>query len=87
MIDAPDMAGRYGVAQSRALMQDTYHAEPVQFRIPEGTLEAFLTDRGYATLEHRVAGDLERTYLTLTSGDLAGKVLACFGLVRSAVER
>jgi len=87
MIDAPDMTSRYGVAQSQALMRDTYHAEPIQFRIPEGAIEAFLADRGYATLEHLVADDLEKTYLTLTSGDLAGNVLACFGLVRAAVNR
>lgn len=83
MIDAPDMASRYGVAQSQALMRDTYRAEPIQFRIPEGTLEAFLTERGYSTVEHLVAADLEKSYLTLANGDLAGKVLACFGLVRA----
>lgn len=87
MIDAPDMASRYGVAQSQALMRDTYHAEPIRSRIPEGALEAFLAERGYATLEHLVADDLEKTYLTLANGDLAGKVLACFGLVCAAVER
>lgn len=84
MIDAPDMATRYGVAESQALMRDTYHAEPVQFRIPEGTLEAFLAERGYATVEHVVASDLEKNYLTLSTGALAGNVLACFGLVRAA---
>jgi O-methyltransferase involved in polyketide biosynthesis len=86
MIDAPDMASRYGVAESRALMRDTYHAEPIQFRIPEGTLEAFLAERGYATVEHLVAGDLEKNYLTLATGALAGNVLACFRLVRAVVE-
>jgi methyltransferase (TIGR00027 family) len=84
MIDAPDMASRYGVAQSQALMCETYGVEPVQFRIPEGTLEAYLAERGYATLDHLVAADLEKTYLTLPTGDLAGRVLACFGLVRAA---
>jgi methyltransferase (TIGR00027 family) len=86
MIDAPDMVSRYGVAQSQALMRDTYHAEPIQFRIREGTLEAFLAERGYAPLEHLVARDLEKTYLKLASGDLAGNVLACFGLVRAVVS-
>jgi hypothetical protein len=80
------MASRYGVAQSRALMRDTYHAEPIQFRILEGTLEALLGERGYATVDHLVAGDLEKRYLTLATGALAGNVLACFGLVRAAVE-
>ena len=86
MIDAPDMASRYGVAQSQALMRATYHAEPVQFRIPEGTLEAFLAERGYKTIEHLLVGDLETKYLTLSTGALAGNALACFGLVCAEVE-
>jgi methyltransferase (TIGR00027 family) len=86
IVDAPDMASRYGVAQSRALVRDTYHAEPIQFRVPEGTLETFLAERGYTTVEHLVAGDLEKNYLTLATGALAGNVLACFRLVRAAIE-
>src|SRR5271157_6593160 len=87
MIDAPDMASRYGVAQSQALMRETYGVEPVQFRIPEGTLEEFLSERGFATHQHLVAADQEKAYLTLATGELAGHVLACFGLVRAALER
>ena len=62
------------------------HAEPIQFRIPEGAVEAYLAERGYATVEHLVAAGLEKRYLTLASGDLAGAVLACFGLVCAEVE-
>jgi len=58
--------------------------EPELFR---GVVEAFLAERGYATLDHLLAGDLEEIYLTLSTGDLAGHVLACFGLVRAAIER
>jgi methyltransferase (TIGR00027 family) len=83
MADAPDMSSRYGVAESQALMRDTYHAEPVQFRIAEGTLESFLAARGYAALDHLTAGDLERKYLTLRVGSPAGKVIACFAIVRA----
>jgi O-methyltransferase involved in polyketide biosynthesis len=71
MIDAPDMAGRYGV----------------QFRIPEGALEVVLAERGYATCDHLLADDLEKTYLTLAAGGLAGHGPACFGLVRAAPKR
>jgi methyltransferase (TIGR00027 family) len=80
MIEAPDMESRYGVAQSRGLMKENYCGEPVRFRIPEGTLEAFLDERGYTTEEHLVTADLERRYLKP-----ALKALACFGLVRAAV--
>ena len=86
MIDAADMSSRYGVAKSQALMRETYHAEPIQFRIPEGNLEAFLAKRGYAAVEHLVAGDIEKQYLVLANGALAGNVLACFGLVRASVK-
>ena len=85
MIDAVDMASRYGVTQSQTLMRETYHAEPIQFRIPEGTLEVFLAERGYTTVEHLVASDIEKRYLMLANGTLAGNVLACFGLVRASV--
>jgi methyltransferase (TIGR00027 family) len=83
LADAPDMLSRYGVAESQALMRDTYHAEPIQFRIAEGTIEAFLAERGYSILEHLAASDMEKKYLTLRSGEPAGKALACFALVRA----
>lgn len=83
LVDAPDMLSRHGVAESRALMRDTYHAEPVQFGIAEGTIEAFLAERGYSILEHLATRDLETKYLTLRSGELAGKALACFALVKA----
>ncbi len=85
VIDAPDIASRYGVAQMQALMRESYGVEPVQFRIPEGTVEAFLAERGFAVREHLVAADMEKTYLTLPTGELAGNVLASFGLVRAAL--
>lgn len=83
MADAPDMLSRYGVAESQALMRDTYHAEPIQFRIAEGTVEAFLAERGYSILEHLATSDMEKKYLTLRSGEPAGKALACFALVKA----
>jgi methyltransferase (TIGR00027 family) len=87
MADAPDMLSRHGVAESRALMRDTYHAEPVQFQIAEGTAGAFLAERGYSILEHLATSDLEKKYLTLRSGELAGKALACFALVKAVAGR
>lgn len=87
MVDAPDMAIRYGVAQSQALMRDAYQAEPVRFRIAEGSLAAFLSERGYLLKEHLTAEEQERTFLTLSNGEIAGRVLACFGLARAVVEK
>ena len=81
--DAPDMAARYGVAESLELMRTTYHAEPIQFRIREGAIEPFLSARGFSVLEHLSTEDMERRYLTVPSGLAAGRVLACFRLVQA----
>jgi O-methyltransferase involved in polyketide biosynthesis len=86
MADAPDMSGRYGVAESQALMNSTYHAEPIQFRIEEGAIESFLSQRGYSVGEHFTDKDLEKRYLSLRDGSSGGRVLACFRLVRASVN-
>jgi methyltransferase (TIGR00027 family) len=85
LIGAPDMAERYGVKQSRDIMRAMYRAEPVQFSIPEGTLESFLAQRGFSLLEHVTPPDMEERYLRLRDGSLAARVLACFGLARAAI--
>ena len=82
--DAPDIMERYGVKEAMTAMQTAYLAEPVKFRIPEGTIEAFLSERGYALIEHLTENDLEKRYLTLRDGSLAGRALACFRLVKAS---
>jgi len=83
LADAPEMLSRYGVAESQALMRESYHAEPIQFRIAEGTIEAFLAERGYSILEHLATSGMEKKYLTLQSGESAGQALACIALVKA----
>jgi len=56
LAEAADMLERYGVKESRSAMQTTYRAEPVQFRIEEGTITAFLSERGYLIIEHLKIG-------------------------------
>jgi methyltransferase (TIGR00027 family) len=68
LANAPDMMERYGVKEALSAMRTTYLAEPVQFRIEEGTIEAFLSERGYR----------------LRDGSLAGRALACFRLVKAS---
>ncbi len=85
LVEAPDMLERYGVKGCRSAMQATYRAEPVQFGVEEGAIGAFLSERGYSTVEHLTPADLEREYLTLRDGSSAGKVLACFCLVQARV--
>ena len=86
MLDAPDLDTRHGVAQSRALMKSRYQAEPIQTRIPEGTIDAFLGERGFHVIEHVTPEDMERRFLTLADGTSLGKVLAAFCLVRAAIN-
>ncbi len=86
LVEAADMLERYGVKESRSAMETTYCAEPVQFRIEEGTIGAFLSERGYSLVEHLTPEDLEREFLTLRDGSSAGKVLACFCLVQARTD-
>jgi methyltransferase (TIGR00027 family) len=85
LVDAPDMRSRYGVAESEAMMRDTYRGEPVRFGIKEGTIESFLAARGFELLDHLNTEEMERRFLALRDGTPAGRALACFGLVRARV--
>jgi methyltransferase (TIGR00027 family) len=85
LAEAADMLERFGVKESRGAMETTYRAEPVQFRIQEGRIGSFLSDRGFSLLEHLTPDDLEKEFLTLRDGSSAGKVLACFCIVRARV--
>ncbi len=85
LLDAPDMDTRYGVAEAKQAMRETYHAEPIRTAIQEDTIESFLAQRGFRLLDHLTPEDMERRYLTLNDGSSAGKVLARFCLVRAAI--
>jgi methyltransferase (TIGR00027 family) len=86
LADAPDMMDRYGVKAAITAMQTVYLAEPAKFRIPEGAIEAFLSERGYDLIEHLTEKDMEKRYLTLRDGSLAGKAVACFRLVKASAS-
>lgn len=85
MLEAPDMSNRYGVKAAQDAMRTMYAAESVQFGIAEGTIEPYLSGRGFKLIEHLTPEDMERKYLTLRSGSLAGKVLALFCFARAIV--
>ena len=84
LADAPDMMDRYGVKAAMTAIETAYLAEPVRFRIPEGTIAAFLSERGFALIDHLTEKDIEKRYLTLRDGSLAGRALACFRLVKAS---
>ncbi|MGO9097869.1 MAG: SAM-dependent methyltransferase [Bryobacteraceae bacterium] len=83
LADAPDMLERYGVKESLEAMRTVYRSEPVQFRIQEGAVERFLSERGFRLTEHLTTEEMERRFLTLRDGSLAGRMTACFRLARA----
>lgn len=85
MADAPDMRERYGVRESLDAMRTMYRSEPVQFRIQEGAIESFLAERGFRLTEHLTTEEMEKRFLTLRDGSLAGRITACFRLARAEV--
>ncbi len=85
MIQAPDMESRYGVKTVFAAWQKTYSSEHAQFGIEEGTIESFLLQRGFQLLENLTTEQIERRFLTLKDGSLAGRALALFNLAHASV--
>jgi hypothetical protein len=67
-------------------MRERYHAEPIRTRIAEGTIAAFLAERGFSIQEHLTPEEMEKQYLTLRDGSTAGRVLAWFSLARATVN-
>ena len=61
--------------------------EPVRFKIPEGGIPAFLSERGYTLLEHLTPEDMEKQFLKLRDGSLSGKALALFGFVYASIQK
>lgn len=66
-------------------MKTIYTAEQVQFKIAEGAIDSFLTEHGFQMIEHLTPEEMERKYLTLRDGTLAGKVVANLCLVQAVV--
>lgn len=86
MIPVSDMENRFGANQARTAMQTTYTAEPIQFDLAEKQVVPFLAERGFQVIEHLTAEDMQRRYLTLHNGLLAGQVLDLFRLVQAEVR-
>jgi methyltransferase (TIGR00027 family) len=71
----------YGVKEHREFMKRHLGGEPVLFRIDRGEIAAFLATRGFQLAEHLGPEDMERRYLTLKDGAVAGRVTADSSLV------
>jgi methyltransferase (TIGR00027 family) len=74
-----------GAKKIREHMKSKFSAEPTRFGIPQGKIEAFLAECGYAVIEHLNHSEMETRYLTLRDGSTAGKVPSLFCFVHAAL--
>jgi methyltransferase (TIGR00027 family) len=83
----PDMMEAYGVKALAEIMRAQAAGEPIGLMIERGNIEVFLSERGYRIIEHYTAAEMERKYLTLKDGSLAGKMTGhvCFAYASIAV--
>jgi methyltransferase (TIGR00027 family) len=75
-----------GAKKLREHMKSNHPAEPTKFGIPQGKLGTFLSERGYAIIEHLNASEMEARYLALRDGSTVGKVPALFSLVHAGLS-
>ncbi|MFZ7137552.1 MAG: class I SAM-dependent methyltransferase [archaeon] len=60
--------------------------EPYQFGIEEGKIEQFLRERGFDTVSHYTAKELEKKYLTTDDGKLFGRISGYVCLVLAVAK-
>jgi methyltransferase (TIGR00027 family) len=56
------------------------------FLIPQGTVESFLAERGFAITVHQNSEDFEKNFLTLKDGSLFGRVTGHFRIVQAITK-
>ncbi len=76
-----EVFGDAGVQEFRKLMRSRYAGEPTRFGIRAGTIEAFLSERGFRVIEHWTAADMNERYLALNRYTDMGRVPPLFCLV------
>jgi len=86
MVQAPDMQNRYGVKVVLDSWRKAYTAEHVRFGVDEGAIETFLSQRGFRLIENLTTPEIEKRFLTLKDGSLAGHVVALFNLARALLD-
>jgi methyltransferase (TIGR00027 family) len=82
----PERLNAYGVKKLLETMRTDYSGETTGFGIERGKIESFLTDRGYKIIDHLTAEDIERKFLTLRDGSLAGKVVGHFCFAHASIS-
>ena len=74
-----------GVQEFRQLMRARHADEPTRFGIPAGTIEAFLSERGFQVLEHLTAAEMNERYVLLADSATPDRVSPLFCLVHAMI--
>ncbi len=74
-----------GVQEFRKLMRSQYAGEPTRFGIRAGTIEVFLSERGFQVIEHLTAADMNERYLAPSRYSDIVRVPPLFCLVHAGV--
>ena len=67
-------------------MKKDYSGETTKFGLERGAIESFLVERGYEIIDHTTAEEIEKKYLTLSDGSLAGNVIGIFCFAHASVS-
>ena len=81
IVSSSDILDLYGIKEIIEYMRKNHGGEPVRFSIEKGKTASFLSERGYKMIEHLTPGDMEREYLRLKDGTIAGRVMGHFHIV------
>jgi methyltransferase (TIGR00027 family) len=81
----PGMDEAYGVREQREFMRTHSPGERMQFSIKREEIGSFLSERGFALIEHLTPVEIQKRYLTLKDGSSAGKTAAGFCFVRATL--
>jgi methyltransferase (TIGR00027 family) len=82
---SPEAAADPRVRVLRENMSRIHAGEPNRFRIESGGIAPFLAERGFVLVEHFTAPEMEKAFLTVQDGSLAGTIPPIFGLATAAV--
>jgi methyltransferase (TIGR00027 family) len=73
------------LGRAREMFRAHHPGEPILFEIDSERVVPFLSQWGFKIEEDLTAADMERMFLTLQDGSLAGKVPACFRIITASI--
>jgi methyltransferase (TIGR00027 family) len=82
----PEMMNAHGVKTIMETMHRKYAGENTNFGLERGNVESYLAEKGYTLGNHMTAEEMEKEYLTLEDGSLAGRVVGLFCFAYAVVS-